>query len=66
MSDMKYDNVMKQKKRQKRMGRPPVPDPRSEKVTVRLTKGQAAALREAARTAGQTLTAYILAKILRE
>ena len=47
------------------MGRPPVSNPRCERLAVRLTKSEAAEVRRKAKAQGQTMSEYILANILR-
>jgi hypothetical protein len=61
---MKYSEVMKQKK--KRMGRPPMEDPRRGHIVIRVNKAEEKAIRDAARKARLRIGEYVRGKLLGE
>jgi predicted HicB family RNase H-like nuclease len=59
---MKYSEEMKPKK--KKMGRPPMKDPRQGHIVIRVNNAESRAIRQAARAAGMRLGEYVRQKLL--
>jgi hypothetical protein len=54
------------KPKKKKMGRPPMKDPRRGHIVIRVNKAEERAIRQSAKGAGKRLGEYVRAKLLKE